>query len=55
MENSKGEATEREALLGAGKKPYTTPKLKKHGDVDEITEVLRLAGAIGNIGTEFDA
>jgi hypothetical protein len=27
------------------KKPYTSPTLKVHGDVEEITKVLRLAGA----------
>jgi hypothetical protein len=36
------------------KKPYTSPKLTKHGDVDEITEVLRLAGAKGFDGTDID-
>jgi hypothetical protein len=47
MEHSKGEATERKALHGAKKKPYTSPKLTVHGDVEKITEVLRLAVAKG--------
>jgi hypothetical protein len=30
-------------VRGTRKKPYSSPKLTKHGNVDEITEVLRLS------------
>jgi hypothetical protein len=54
MGNVMKERTEKKDVHGTGKKPYTTPKLTKHGDVDEITKVLRLAGPRGFTGTEFD-
>jgi hypothetical protein len=37
---------------GNKKKPYSKPTLTIHGDVDEITEVLRLAGAKGQVLSE---
>jgi hypothetical protein len=39
------ERTEKKGVHGTRKKPYISPKLTIHGDVEEITKVLRLAGA----------
>jgi hypothetical protein len=36
------------------KKPYTSPTLKVHGDVEEITNVLRKAGVKSTKGSIFD-
>jgi hypothetical protein len=45
MEHSEWEAAGRKVFQGRKKKPYTSPTLKVHGDVEEITKVLRLADA----------
>jgi hypothetical protein len=47
MEQVGKERIEKKDVHGTSKKPYTSPRLTKHGNVDEITEVLRLAGAKG--------
>jgi hypothetical protein len=43
MEHVMKERIENKDEHGTGKKPYTSPKLTIHGDVEEITKVLRLA------------
>jgi hypothetical protein len=45
MGNVMKERAEKKAVHGTMKKPYTTPRLTIHGDVEDITKVLRLAGA----------
>jgi hypothetical protein len=55
MEHVMKERTEKKDVHGTMKKPYTTPKLTKHGNVDEITEVLRLAGAKGDVDSIIDS
>jgi hypothetical protein len=45
MERTKKVVAEREVGHRAGKRPYTPPTLTVHGDVEDVTEVLRLAGA----------
>jgi hypothetical protein len=47
MDNVMKEKTEKKDVHGTEKKPYTTPRLTIHGDVEEITEVLRLTVAKG--------
>jgi hypothetical protein len=47
MENAMKGGTEQKDVHGANKKPYTSPKVTVHGDVHEVTKVLRLAGAKG--------
>jgi hypothetical protein len=47
MEDAMKERTEKKDVHWIRKKPYTTPKLTNHGDVEEITEVLRSACAKG--------
>jgi hypothetical protein len=47
VEHSKTEATEGKAVHGVKKKPYAKPTLTVHGDVEKITEILRLACAKG--------
>jgi hypothetical protein len=52
MEHLRKEKAEKKDVHGTRKKPYSTPKLTKHGDVEEITEVLRLTGARGTVLSE---
>jgi hypothetical protein len=47
MEQVRKERIGEKEAHGNKKKPYSKPTLTIHGDVDEITEVLRLAGAKG--------
>jgi hypothetical protein len=47
MEQFEKERIGKKEVQGTMKKPYTSPKLKVHGDVEEITEVLRSACAKG--------
>jgi hypothetical protein len=47
VEHSKTEATEGKAVHGVKKKPYAKPTLTVHGDVEDITKVLRLTVAKG--------
>jgi hypothetical protein len=51
MENAMKERAEKKDVHGTNKKPYSSPKLTKHGDVEEITEVLRLTGAKGEVAS----
>ena len=51
MEHPKDEATERKVVHGKAKKPYKAPGLTRHGDVEEITKALRLAGAKSEDGS----
>jgi hypothetical protein len=43
MEHVMKKRTEKKDVYETRKKPYATPKLTVHGDIEEITEVLRLA------------
>jgi hypothetical protein len=45
MEQVRKERVGEKEVHGTRKKPYTTPRLTIHGDVEEITKVLRLADA----------
>jgi hypothetical protein len=47
MEQVRKERVGEKEVHGTRKKPYTTPRLTIHGDVEEITKVLRLADAAG--------
>jgi hypothetical protein len=47
MDNVMKEKTEKKDVHGTMKKPYTSPTLTVYGDVEDITEVLRLTGAKG--------
>jgi hypothetical protein len=51
MEKVRKERIGKQEVHGTRKKPYTTPKLTVHGNVERITEVLRLAGAKGGTGS----
>lgn len=51
MEHSINDSTERKAVHGKAKKPCTAPGLTRHGGVEEITKVLRLAGAKSQDGS----
>jgi hypothetical protein len=45
MENVMKKRIEKKDPHGTRKRPYAKPTLTVHGNVDEITKVLRLAGA----------
>jgi hypothetical protein len=49
MEHLVKEKARKKGVHWTGKKPYAKPTLTVHGDVEKITEVLRLAGAQGRV------
>jgi hypothetical protein len=53
MEQFEKEETGKKEVNGTGKRPYTSPTLTKHGDVDEITEVHRLGGLKSEMSGDF--
>jgi hypothetical protein len=53
MEQVRKERVGAKEVHGTGKKPYTSPTLTKHGDVDEITEVHRLGGLKSEMSGDF--
>jgi hypothetical protein len=54
MEQFEKEGTGKKEVHGTGKRPYTSPTLTKHGDVEEITNALRRAGVKSTKGSIFD-
>jgi hypothetical protein len=53
VEHVMREGTEKKNMQGTRKKPYTSPTLTKHGDVEEITEVLRSSGVKSEVSGDF--
>jgi hypothetical protein len=49
MEHLVKEKERKKGVHWTGKKPYAKPTLTVHGDVEDITEVLRLTCAKGRI------
>jgi hypothetical protein len=54
MEHTMKQSTEKKDVHRTMKRPYAKPTLTVHGDVEEITKVLRLAGGYFQTGTGFD-
>lgn len=51
MSPGQGKRTEGKEAYPAKRIPYASPTLTTHGDVEEITQILRLAVVNRNVGT----